>query len=266
MSMSGQQDFTISYSIVTYPRNERYLDQTIKSLSDTGFFGHPEHLPLRLVGGSPDSSHLKQYLSDRRFLVDPMSEEEAREFHWHGSSGGLRAIKGHRRCLHPFRVLPGTSFLMVMEDDIRFAKDWIPRFKNTLTEIIQRFSDKFLLSLYTQGFSNKESQLDALRSGRSWIYSLHDCFYGVQAVLYPFVVRDVFMYETSVRPDDVKASQPEKAMSRPYGRPHDISLAATMKSLNIPILAAAPCLVQHIGHSSGANSPPHQSENFLNQA
>jgi hypothetical protein len=253
----------ISYSIVTYPRKERYLDQTVQSLSDTGFFNYPEHLPLRLIGGSPDSSHLSSYFSDSRFIVDPMTEEEAREYHWHGSGGGLHAIKGHRRSFHPFRISPDASFLMVMEDDIVFTKGWIPRLETTLKEIVRNFSDRFILSLYTPGFSDAANPMDAYRSGRLWVERTPERFYGVQAILYPLVIRDMYLYETAPRPDDARAFGPGKEMDRQYGRPHDLLLAAVMKSMKIPILSTAPCLVQHVGHSSGANSPPHQSTTFL---
>lgn len=256
---------TISYSIVTYPRPERYLSQTIKSLEATGFFDIPENLPLRLVGGSPDSSHLRTYVSDKRFLVDPMSEEEAREVHWHASGGGLRAIKGHRRALHPFKVNPGSEFLLVMEDDIHFTKGWIPRLDRTLKELVAQYQDRFVLSLYAPGVSSGiDTVLAAYHSGRLFVERNYDTFFGVQAVLYPVVIREAFMFETSVRAIDQERS-PGKFMDRPYGTPHDLLVPKILKQMRIPLFSTAPSLVQHIGLKTGADSPPHESSSFVEQ-
>lgn len=255
--------FRISYTILTTPRKEQYLENTVQSLYKTGFFNRPENLPLQIVSGAPDSSHLRPFLSDPSFVVDQMSEEEAREFHWHGSGVPLRVVKGHRRCLHPLRAIPGASFVMVMEDDIRFAQGWIQRLERTLEEITARFSDRFLLSLYAPGSSEPENALEAYRKGHKWIQRSYDSFYGTQAILYPVVVRDTFMYETAVRPDDIKPSLPGKEMDRPYGLPYDLMLPAVMKALGIPILSTVPCLVQHVGRSTSINSPWHESASFL---
>lgn len=253
----------VSYTIVTYPRPAAYLDKTIKSLESTGFFKASERLPLWLVGGSPDSSHLKPYLSDKRFLVDPMTDQEAKDSHWHIAGGGYRAIIGHRRALHPLKVNPGAQYILVMEDDIQFAKGWIPRFEKTLKEVIKKFSDRFLLSLYSPGDG---AQLDpvllAYKSGKLWVDRVSEKFYGVQGILYPTIIRDAYIYETSARPIDQERG-PGKSMDRAYGHPHDLLLPMTMGQLRIPIVATAPSLVQHIGLESGAQSPEHTSKSFL---
>lgn len=254
----------ISYSIVTYPRPAGYLDQTIKSLDASGFFKVKDRLPLRLVSGSPDSSHLDPYLSDKRFLVDHMTPDEAIELHWFQSGGGLRAIKAHRRALHPLRVNPGAQFVLVMEDDIKFAKGWVPRLEKTLKKVIKKYSDRFLLTLYSAGDGNAvDGVLTAYRAGRFWV-ERPSGFYGVQAVLYPTIVRDAYMVETAVRPVD-QEREPGQMMDRSFGHPHDLLLPRIVKQLGIPVLATAPSLVQHIGIESGADSPQHHSNSFIEQ-
>lgn len=255
------QNIKISFTILTCPRKEPYLEKTIRSLTDTGFFDARENLPLRLVAGSPDPSHLKPYLSDKRFIIDPMGQEEAKEIHWQQSGNALRCAKGHRRCFHPFRSNPGSSFLLVMEDDIRFASGWIPYLHRVLTEITKAFGDKFLLSLNTPGGS--ADVLGAYKSGRRWTERPYDSFYGTPAILYPLVIRDMFTYETQVRPDDLRNFGPGNEMSRPYGLPIDLMLSKVMKENLIPILTTAPCLVQHIGRISGTDGPWAESKSFL---
>jgi len=237
----------ITYSIITVPRKEPYLPNLIQSLRGTGFFDNPNNLPLRLVAGSPDCSYLLDFLDPGLFIVDPMSFEEAKRLSWNVAGLALRATFGHRRCLHPSRVNPGSSYVMVMEDDIQFAKGWIPRFEKILEAAIKEHSDRFALSLYTPG---SPSPLEAYRSGKNWINRVHEQFYGVQAVLFPLTVRDEFMRLSTEKPTFL---------------PHDLSIGKVLKELGVPILSTAPCLVQHMGKVSSAECAWHDSKSFLEE-
>jgi hypothetical protein len=251
----------VSFTIVTAPRKENYLDQTIKSLEQTGFFSDRRNLPLRLVAGSPEP-HLERFKSDRnRFLVDEMSEAEAKEWHWHGSGLGLRASKGHRRALHPLRTRCGSQFVCIFEEDLRFASGWMGHLEKGLEEAVKRHGDRFLLSLYTP---EETGPLEVYKKGRN-LYERTYRFYGIQGVIWPNVVRETFMYETAVRPIDQDRG-PGKTMDRAYHKPHDEMVGLTMEALKIPILATAPCLVQHIGivsNSGTSDAYIHRSKSFL---
>jgi hypothetical protein len=251
----------ISYTIVTAPRKENYLDRTISSLEETGFFKEARNLPLRLVAGSPEP-HLDRFKRDRvRFLVDEMTESEAREWHWHGSGLGLRASKGHRRAMHPFRAKLGSQFTCIFEEDLKFCDGWMKRLDKCLEACIQKYKDRFLLSLYTP---EETGPMDAYQNGRL-LYERTYRFYGIQGVLWPNVVREAFMYETSVRPIDQDRG-PGKTMDRTYQKPHDEMIGLTLESMRVPILATAPCLVQHVGTVSNAGTSEtfiHRSKSFL---
>jgi|SRR5579871_2883667 len=235
----------ITYSVITVPRKEPYLLNLVENLKTTGFFADSKNLPLRLVAGSPDCSYLLSYSDPEMFLVDPMGYEEAKKTSWGIAGLALRATMGHRRCLDQNRVNPGSSYILVMEDDIKFADGWIVRFSEILEEAISVYSNRFILSLYTPG---SPTPLDAYRSGKKWILRSHSEFYGVQAVLFPLAVRDEFMKESTERPTFL---------------PHDLSLGKVLGKLGIPILSTAPCLVQHVGRVSSAECAWHDSKSFL---
>jgi hypothetical protein len=251
----------VSYSVVTAPRKEDYLDRTIRSLEETGFFNDPRNLPLRLVAGSPEP-HLERFKSDRRrFIVDEMSENEAKEWHWHGSGLGLRASKGHRRAMHPFRARFGSDFVCIFEEDLQFAKGWMGHLEKGLESCVRKYGDRFLLSLYTP---EETGPMEAHRNGRD-VYERTYRFYGIQGVLWPNIVREAFMYHTAVRPIDQERG-PGKTMDRAYEKPHDEMIGLTLEALKVPILATAPCLVQHMGTISNAgtsDSHIHRSKSFL---
>ena len=164
--------------------------------------------------------------------------------------------------MHPLRSNPGSLFTVIFEEDIRFARGWQRYLEKSLAECISKYGDRFLLSLYTP---ESNEPLEAFRSGKKIInrrYGPHG-FYGVQGVVWPSVIRESFMYDTSVRPIDQDRG-PGKTMDRAYEIPHDMTVRDTMERLRIPILATAPCLIQHIGIVSGADSTGyHKSKSFF---
>lgn len=241
----------IQFSILTDP--SPYLDETIASLQRTGFFNRADNLPIRLVAGSPES-HLSKYKNDSRFVVDEMSQEEAREIHWHPSNGGLRCHKGHRRAMHPMRFRPGTTHLCIFECDLNFSEGWRERLDLVIREASSIYSDRFILSLYTPGDSSSVVE----KSGKR-LFVRGPGFYGAQAILFPIAMCSAYIHETSSRPID-QEGPPGSFMDRTYSIPYDFQLEKVfMGRFKVPILATAPCLVQHIGAVSRIESPPHTS-------
>lgn len=241
----------IQFSIVTDP--SPYLEQTIHSLSQTGFFRNQNDLPIRLVAGSPEE-HLSKYNGDPRFAVDEMSVEEAHEIHWLPSNGGLRCHKGHRRAMHPMRFRPGTTHLCIFESDLNFSEGWRGRLDQLIVELTSLYSDRFILSLYTPGDSSGIAE----KSGKRW-FRRGAGFYGAQAIVFPIAMSAAYIHETSARPID-QENPPGGMMDRTYAIPYDFQLEKVfMDQFKVPILASAPCLVQHIGSVSRIESPPHTS-------
>jgi hypothetical protein len=163
--------------------------------------------------------------------------------------------------MHPFKVKLGSQFTCIFEEDLKFCNGWMKRLEKCLEACVEKYQDRFLLSLYTP---EETGPMEAYRNGRS-VYERTYRFYGVQGVLWPNVVREAFMYETSVRPIDQERG-PGKTMDRAYHKPHDEMIGLTLESMKVPILATAPCLVQHIGTVSNAgtnDSHIHTSKSFL---
>lgn len=234
----------ISYSILTSPKKEPYLDRTIKSLEETGFFENIDNLPLRIVPSIPDSAYLEKYTNDSRFCVEDMTRREASERMWAAAGEALRETWGHYRCLHPDRANPDSTHLLVLEDDIKFGKDWLTRLAAVVDELISLHGRRWLLTLYTP---QTTEPLDAFKAGRRWASRPYNGFYGSQAILYPLGVRDEYMAYLTARPLD---------------KPHDLALADVMKHLRIPMFTSAPCLVQHMELAAGG-AKVHRSDSFI---
>lgn len=235
----------LSFSILTTPRQEPYLENTIRSLDSTGFFDSGANLPLRLVCGSPDSSHLNAYRNDSRFQIHEMSQEEADQRMFNIAGVALRATWGHHRCLHHERANPDADAILVMEDDIKFAQGWLLHLKVAVSEIVNRHGRRWLLSLYAPHF---KEPLEAYRDGKKWLPRDYKGFYGAQAILYPLGVRDSYLAYLA---------------GHPVNLPHDLALPDVMKALGIPIFTTAPCLVQHMGAvKQGVSGGMHRSDSF----
>jgi hypothetical protein len=235
----------ISYTILTTPRKEPYLQRTIASLEKAGFFQEPENVPLHLVAGSPQPEHLNPYRHDPRFVIHDMTKEDAGRLIFDVAGVALRATWGHRRCLYPWRANEGAEAVLVMEDDIRVTSQFAAKLRNLATEIRKTFGTRWVMTGYTP---QSQEPLQAMKAGKKWIFRGYDGYYGAQAILYPIRARDEYMMYLV---DNV------------LSLPHDLALPVVLKTLGIPLLASAPCLVQHMGSvTQGVSGAYHHSESF----
>lgn len=236
----------ISYSILTTPRKEPYLQGTIASLEKSKFFLHHSCLPLNLVAGSPEPEHLNPYRHDSRFAVHDMSKEEADRHLFEHAGVALRATWGHRRCLHSWRANEGCEAVCVMEDDVYVTSDFADKVDAVIKEVRKNFGGKWVLTLYTP---QSKAPLEAMNEGKKWLFRGHVGFYGAQGIVYPNRVRDEYIAYLA---------------DHTINLPHDLAMPEVMKKLGIPLLGSAPCLVQHMGNvSQGVSGPYHKSESFI---
>lgn len=236
----------ISYTILTKPRKDPYLEKMLSVMESTGFFINPENLPVRLVSGDLDGSYLKAYRTDDRFTVVDLERDEAKRLMWSAAGEALRETLGHHRCLHPRRANQGSDAVLVMEDDLIFGSGWVAGLAETVEEIVKVHDRRWLLSLYSPG---SKEPLVAYEAGKRLISRPYAGFYGPQALLYPVGIRDSYMAY-------LKARQIPK--------PHDLALAEVMQALEVPMFSTAPCLVQHVEQApEGSKMKIHHSESFI---
>jgi hypothetical protein len=240
----------ISVQIATVFREKGYVHQTVDSLRSSGFFDDPENLPLHLVVGLPQSSYLDQYRnSPKEFHIDEMTEAEAARLKMADLTGMQKAALTHSRCLEEARMNGGASLVLVIEDDVRFAKGWMERLQKALDSVICEFGMTWVMCLYTP-LTDEPTQ--AYQRGKAWYRKNYEWFFGTQGTLYPRDIGQSF------------AAEIRRKCVDPYVAPYDITLAQFMKAEKIPIVATAPCLVQHIGDvSHGVCNHFHQSKSFM---
>lgn len=236
----------ISYTILTTPRKEPYLERTIASLEKSGFFSDPACIPLNLVAGSPEPEHLNPYRHDAKFRVHDFEKQEADDHMFEVAGVALRATWGHRRCLHSWRANEGAEAVCVMEDDVSVTSDFSKKVQDTALDVIKNFGLKWVLTLYTP---HSQGPLEAMRSRKKWLFRGSDGFFGAQGIVYPNRVRDEYIAYLA---------------DHTINLPHDLAMPEVMKKIGIPILSSAPCLVQHMGSvSQGVSGPYHRSESFI---
>jgi hypothetical protein len=142
-------------------RKVHYIDQTLESL----FCSDGRDLPVNLIVGSFDSSHVEQYEN----VATIVRWDQAAQ--WSSREGNPR----HNCNLNAIRALKhgDDDYCVTCEDDIVFAKDWYHALLGTIAEIESR---DFVLNL-------------GQKSDQTWRkrYAVHTQLYlcGAQAIFYP---------------------------------------------------------------------------------
>lgn len=243
----------LSAAMVTIPRPEEYFKQTISSLEDSGFFRFRRDLPLRLVAGWPDTSHIDRLRTKTtKFSIDDLSEAEMQEFAFEGLHRKQRCAYGHFRAMRSLLSVPGWDVGLICEDDVQFSKGWRAYLDRIIPEIRKKHGERWMLSLYRIDHAHQKGALAAFEEGKRW-YEPDKAvpFWGTQAIVYP--------RETMER---MPWSLLEKCMKR-FDAPVDITLGFWAKEWGIAVLVSAPSLVQHIGGTTtGQSSWFHQAECF----
>lgn len=133
-----------------------------------------------------------------------------------------------------------------MEDDVLVTSNFAKKVRDAAVDVKKNFGEKWVLTLYTP---HSKEPTTAMRSGKSWFLRGYEGFYGAQGIVYPNRVRDEYIAYLA---------------DHTINLPHDLAMPEAMKKLGIPILASAPCLVQHMGSvSQGVSGPFHRSESFI---
>lgn len=241
--LNRQQERTnirIKMCIVTVPRANGYIHQTIRSLRETGFLDNGGNLPLRISVACPDATHVVEYVGKPNILVSAMAPGEinhdALNIRQKCSWGHVRAMRLMLSCADEWDVA------LIVEDDVAFARGWEKYLRRLLDEVRRRHGERWMVTLfrYTWGvaeaYAMGESLTDVNKDGRD--------FNGAPAMIYPRAVLAELcqhMYATCVET---------------FQNLSDIVTGEFAFNRRIPILATVPCLVQHMGAITTGQSPP----------
>jgi hypothetical protein len=227
---------TIDFAIMTVARPTVYIHELIASL-------RPD-LPLRLIVGAPAYGYLERYRSNPlREIIEVGAEEWAHFQH--------RRVH-HRACWNYWRSLtlgprtPSCRGLVVFEDDVIPARGWENRFHETVNQIKEVHKGPFVLALYTA------VNLPSPPHARIYYVGYPvPVFFGTQAMYYPEEVRAGFA--------DYLKRHGVDSMRLPY----DVLLRNYLWKERIRLLAAIPCLFQHVGEIGTGLGNFHKTGQFL---
>ena len=231
----------INLVVSTIWREGNYLDSTLNSLREEYPVG-PNH-SLSLVAGSPVTTHLDCYRSHPGITVVEMGPNT---WSWIKNNRILhRAAWNYYRCLtQPFAGERGT---LVIEDDIRFARGWWMRLESILVALEEHHGTDFVLALYAPWFFPQEGY----QHGQLYVEYPLKKFYGTQAIYYTAKTRQGFAKYLKIHG--------VVALENIY----DFLLREYLLQSGLPLFAAAPSLVQHIGERSAIGGTRHTVPGFV---
>ena len=142
-------------------RKKHYIDQTLESL----FESDGRDIPLNLIVGSSDTSHIERY----RKVANIVAWDQAAQ--WQVREGDLR----HNCNVNEIRALKygDDDHCLCCEDDISFDKNWFSRLMLTIAEIERK---DYVLNL---GQDSDQS------TDKGYTTHTGDYLCGSQAIFYP---------------------------------------------------------------------------------
>lgn len=236
-------------AISTAPRTPAFIHKTMAGLirSDKTL---ADLLPVYLFADATDSSFLQQYDSIACRIGLSKAELQIRQ-NW--TDARLATLYNYWRCLHHFRE--SEKNLLVCEDDISFAPDWIQTLLPIIEHIYTEIGDTFLLTLYSPyDWPNIAGPKHTL----PYILMRKIGFYGTQAVLFSPKARILvqnYLWNEGIQKLHV---------------PTDLRVRDCCLENGIPIITLLRSLVQHEGFVSTGNTGElskrglvHQSPTFI---
>lgn len=231
----------IKLVISTVWREENYLEATLASLS----VEHPTRAErgVSLVVGTPVTAHLDQYRSCPGVTVVEMGPNT---WSWIKSRPlTQRASWNYYRSLtHNTDDERGR---LILEDDVRFARGWQPRLSAILSELHELHGSGFVLAIY----SPWDLVLQEHSGERFYAEYPLEKFYGTQGVYYTAVTRKGFAKYLKVH--GMVANE----------KGYDYLLRDYLSQAGLPLFAATPSLIQHMGKKSTGLGSWHDAPGFV---
>lgn len=228
----------INLVITTVWREENYLESTLRSLSCEYPF-HPQQ-PVSLIVGSPETAYLTRYRTQPGLVIVEMGPNT---WAWIKNNNlRHRATWNYHRCL--MHTPSGERGTLILEDDVRFACGWRVRLDTTIAALESRFGSMFVLTIYDpHQWKPKESYLYAEYT--------HQFFSGTQGVFYPAKMRQEFAKYLKVQ--GVIGNKDH----------YDYLLRDYLIQEKIPLFAASPSLIQHMGKNTTGLGIWHEAPGFM---
>jgi len=227
--------------ISTVYREENYIEATLQSLFSTQS-ADAEH-SVCLVVGSPEITYLANYQPQPRITIFEMGPNT---WSWvKGRPLTQRASWNYYRCLT--QGVTSESGRLILEDDVRFARGWQPRLSAILADLQERHGSGFVLAIY----SPWDIVLQEHRGGRFYAEYPLGKFYGTQGVYYTAATRRGFAAYLKVH--GLVADE----------KGYDFLLRDYLYQAGLPLFAATPSLIQHIGVKSTGLGTWHNSQGFV---
>jgi hypothetical protein len=263
----------IGVGIVTVDRPENYLQATMRSLEESGFFNAADRPPLTLFVGQPDASYVERYKD--KALIDWPSKAELESLKYASMHAKARCGYGH------FRAMRGLSerdvdAALILEDDVVFSKDWWPYAKALLPKVarsaraakstvhpghdvvgcmvdgkeLPELSGAWVLQLYRLVKDVAGRGADS----KTWFRFQNWTCFGTQANVYSkSVLSDLYSFVL-------------KNVVMDYQCPIDAAVIWHSKMNAVPTYASVPSIVQHIGRgSTGQTDYFHEAEYFFEE-
>ena len=207
--------------ICTSPRTTNYIHQIFHTIK--------ENTDIHLFVCGEDTRYLQKYISYPNVSVTttPMNSNNV----------AFRMVSNHKRCLSEGYV-EGDDGIFIVEDDVKFAQGWKLRLEEIIADLKAKHNDNFVLTAFTARTLCRSDNLPPLHYLP--ISNLND-FLGSQGIYYPNAARKKILKCLNKIDESNKLA-------------YDIHLRNIFGAENIPIYAAIPCLVEHVGYTSSWRS------------
>jgi hypothetical protein len=236
MTDRSHEQETVEMAVSTVARPENYIQFLLDRLDLT--------CGIRLVVGGPESGYLERYRGNPQVEILEVTPEDWTRVQNHKVHH--RASWNYWRSLSLCGHNQERAGLIVFEDDVVPAHGWQSRFFQIVQQLQSEFGSKYVLALY---------------SAHNGLPNPHDAH--VHHV--PYQIRTFFGTQAMYYPESVRIGWTDFLEANgviTFKAPYDLLLKEYLVKEGIPLFAASPSLVQHIGRVGTGLGAFHQAIHY----
>lgn len=148
-------------------RSRHYIRETLQSLLSSDW--RETNLPVNLIMGSADESHIQEYAGHPSIRIVPWDVETNAVLRWNCTLNKIRALR-----------YGDDVPTLICEDDIRFPPNWFAALKEATAEM---GDEEYILSLFAAKPALEKARL---LTGKRWVKRYPTfVLQGAQALFYP---------------------------------------------------------------------------------